>query len=329
MSTISVIVPAYNAERTILETIESVQQQTFSDFELIVINDGSTDRTLELLSTVQDSRLKIFSYENGGLSVARNRGICHATGEFIAFLDADDLWTPDKLELQLAALQQHPEAGVAYSWTHFMDEQGKSFHPDKPTFFEGNVYPQLLVSNFLASGSNPLIRRQAIESVGEFDPSVSGAADWDFWLRLAAGWPFVVVPKPQILYRQSSGSMSSKIPFMEKCNLMVFERGFQAAPPELQFLKNQSLANIYQYLAQLCLTRIPGADGAKQAGQRLWMAIRLHPQTLLNKKTQNLVIKLLLIRILSPGIANGFLRFISQIRAIPIRKYAAEKLSIS
>ncbi|MBD0347380.1 MAG: glycosyltransferase family 2 protein, partial [Coleofasciculus sp. Co-bin14] len=85
---ISVIIPAYNVERTILETIESVQQQTLSDFELIVINDGSTDRTLELLNTVKDPRLKVFSYTNGGLPTARNRGISHATGEFIAFLDA-------------------------------------------------------------------------------------------------------------------------------------------------------------------------------------------------------------------------------------------------
>jgi glycosyltransferase involved in cell wall biosynthesis len=126
--TISVIIPAYNAERTILETIASVQQQTFSNFELIVINDGSTDRTLELLNSLEDPRLKIFSYSNGGLPVARNRGIYHATGEFITFLDADDLWTPDKLELQLTALQQHSEAGVAYSWTHYMDEKGESFH---------------------------------------------------------------------------------------------------------------------------------------------------------------------------------------------------------
>ncbi len=120
MPKISIITPAYNAERTILETIESVQNQTFSNFELIVINDGSKDRTLDLLQTIKDERLKIFSYENGGVAIARNRGLSHATGDFIAFIDADDLWTPDKLELQLAALQKHPEAGVAYSWTYFM-----------------------------------------------------------------------------------------------------------------------------------------------------------------------------------------------------------------
>ncbi|GAB1542109.1 glycosyltransferase [Scytonema sp. NUACC21] len=318
MPTISIIVPAYNAEHTILETIKSVQKQTFSDFEIIVINDGSTDRTLEILNAIADSRLKIFSYENGGLPVARNRGIAHATGEFLAFLDADDLWSPDKLELQLAALKQHPEAGVAYSWTHFMDEQGKSFHADEPIFFEGNVYRNLLVKNFLASGSNPLIRKQAIESVGEFYPPAGGSADWDYWLRLAAHWHFVVVPKPQIFYRQSSSSMSSKIEFMEQCKFIVLERAFQAARPELQALKNQSLANAYQYSAHLCLTRVSGIDGVKQAGQKLMMAIQLHPQTLLDKKTQKMLLKFVLKRVLSPKIANNLLQRISEIIATAI-----------
>ncbi|KYC40591.1 glycosyl transferase family A [Scytonema hofmannii PCC 7110] len=329
MPTISVIIPAYNAEHTILETIKSVQQQTFSDFEIIIINDGSTDRTLEILNAIADSRIKIFSYENGGLPVARNRGIARATGEFLAFLDADDLWTPDKLELQLAALQQHPEAGVAYSWTHFMDEQGKSFHADEPIYFEGNVYANLLLKNFLASGSNPLIRKQAIESVGEFYPPAGGSADWDYWVRLAERWHFVVIPKPQIFYRQSSSSMSSKMEFMEKCKLIVLERAFQAAPPEFQSLKNQSLANTYQYSAHLCLTRVPGIDGVKQAGQKLMMAIQAHPQTLLDKKTQKLLLKFLLKRIVSPKIANNFLQEISKINATAIRGSHDEKASIS
>lgn len=98
MLKISVIIPAYNSGNTILETIASVLEQTESDFELIVINDGSTDNTLELLETVRDDRLKIYSYPNGGLPTARNRGIANSNGEFISFLDADDLWTKDKLE---------------------------------------------------------------------------------------------------------------------------------------------------------------------------------------------------------------------------------------
>ena len=291
MPTISVVIPAYNAERTILETLASVQQQTFSEFELIVINDGSTDRTLELLDTVKDSRLKVFSYTNGGLPTARNRGISHATGEFIAFLDADDLWTPDKLELQLAALQQHPEAGLAYSWTEsFIDEQGKTFYPPNPISFEGNVYAELLVNNFMASGSNPLIRKQAIESIGEFDPACAGCADWDYWLRVAAQWHFVVVPKTQILYRQSSVSMSSKIELMKQDALVVLEKAYRVAPPELQSLKNQSFAWMYRYCADRFLQHNDQKiSEVNQAGHHLWKAICLNPKILLEGYTQNLV----------------------------------------
>ncbi|WP_414754035.1 glycosyltransferase family 2 protein [Anabaena sp. CCY 9910] len=295
MPTISVIIPAYNAERTILETISSVQQQTFSDFELIIINDGSTDRTLELIQNIQDERLKIFSYENGGLPVARNRGISLASGEFIAFLDADDLWTPDKLELQLTALQQNPEAGVAYSWTYFMDEQGKSSIPGVSLFFEGDVQANLLVNNFLASGSNPLVRKQAIESVGEFDSNYTACEDWDYWLRLSAAWNFVVVPKHQIFYRQSATSMSStKVKNMEDNGLLVIEKTFQSVKPELQYLKNQSLAWIYQYSTQQYLKQnINNIEAVRHAREKLWQAIRLHPPILLANYAQDLIIWLI------------------------------------
>src|SRR6476646_2026610 len=112
MATISIIIPAFNAQATIEETIASVQNQTFSDFEIIVIDDGSTDDTLRIVQQISDPHLRIFSYSNGGTSVARNNGISQATGDYIAFLDADDLWTPDKLERQLQALKTHSEAGV-------------------------------------------------------------------------------------------------------------------------------------------------------------------------------------------------------------------------
>lgn len=312
---ISVIIPAYNVENTIVKTITSVQAQTFLDWELIVINDGSTDDSLQLLNEIKDYRLKIFSYQNGGLAVARNRGINHATGDFIAFLDADDLWTPDKLELQLEALQKKPEAGVAYSWTYFMEEKGKYFHTDRPLFFEGNVFANLLTNNFIASGSNPLIRRQAIESVGEFDPLVSGAADWDYWLRLAACWQFVVVRKAQIFYRLSSSSMSSKVEFMEECQLKVIERAFQSAPRELQILKNQSIAYIYQYSFQLCLTKIPGGKGAEKAETKILKAVQIYPKILLYSKTQKLLVKLILKKIMTPEIAEYLLQIISLLRA--------------
>jgi hypothetical protein len=327
MPQVSVIIPTYNAERTILDTIASVQQQTFCDFELVVINDGSTDRTPELLDRVADKRLNIFSYENGGLPVARNRGIFHSTGEFIAFLDADDLWTADKLELQLAALQKSPETGVAYSWTCSMydKEDSLSFNPCTPVFFEGNVHAELLLSNFIGSGSNALIRRQAIESVGDFDPSLKSSEDWDYWLRLSACWLFALVPKYQVLYRRSSGSMSSKVEVMKEETFRVLEKAYQAAPPELQYLKTQSIIKLHQYYADLHLQHCPDITGLSQAGQNLWRVISLCPQTLLERNTQKLLLKFLLRRVLPPGVDSYLIQQISKTRTIPDPRFSNEK----
>ncbi|KYC39250.1 glycosyl transferase family A [Scytonema hofmannii PCC 7110] len=315
MSIVSVIVPAYNAERTILQTVLSIQKQSLSDLEIIIINDGSTDKTVELLNTVQDPRLKIFNYENGGLPVARNRGISHATGEYVAFIDADDLWTPDKLESQLAALEKHPDAGVAYSWTRFMDEKAETYHLSTPIYFEGDVYANLLVWNFIASGSNPLVRREAIKDVGEFDATLRSAEDWDYWLRLARRWHFAVVPKAQVLYRKSSGAMSSKIDVMEKYNLIVIDKAFERAPSHLQYLKKQSQAGIYQYMAQLALMYAPPQEKFKLSFEKIQNAIKLYPKLLVQKKTQILMIKLLLIKIFSDHLATFLMQSMSKIRA--------------
>lgn len=312
MASVSVIVPAYNAEKTILETIQSIQAQTFSDFELIVINDGSSDRTVELLSTINDPRLKVFSYENGGLPVARNRGIQGATGEFITFIDADDLWKPQKLEAQLKALHEYPEAGVAYSWTAFIDENSNFLYAWEPLHWQGNVYPQLLIRNFISSGSNILVRRQIIQAAGEFDPHLRSVEDWDYYLRLAALAPFAVVPEYHILYRRSTQSMTSKIDVMEQANLTVIERAFKAAPPKLQYLKNQSLANAYRYLAKQCLFNGSDRQEIAQAQQKLFKAIQLSPQILLKRETLRLVVKLLTVKFLPQEAARRFIQFLGK-----------------
>lgn len=290
MPLISVIIPAYNAERTILETIKSVQNQTWSDFELIVINDGSTDRTLELVNSIQDKRLKVFSFQNGGVCVARNYGISYATGEFISFIDADDLWTLDKLEVQLDALKQHPEADVAYSWTYFFYEHTEEKIPGHPAFFAGNVYKGLLKENFIASGSNILVRREAINKVGNFDSTFPHCADWDFYLRLAAQSKFVLVPKHQIFYRQSTTSMTStKINTIESQLIKMLEKTYQSAPVEYQQTKNYSLSWIYEYCTQQYLQYTTNIEGVKIASQKFWQAVQLRPQILLKPYGQSLV----------------------------------------
>jgi glycosyltransferase involved in cell wall biosynthesis len=271
---VSVIIPAYNSEKTIKETIRSVLNQTFNDLELIIINDGSQDSTLEVITQISDSRIKVFSFPNAGGNVSRNRGLHLAVGEFVSFLDADDLWTPDKLQSQLKALQENVTAKVAYSWTDYIDENGEFILSGQRVNVNENVYENLLLNNFLENGSNPLICRKALITLGGFDESLSAAQDWDMWLRLASKFNFICVPSVQILYRISANSVSSNLIRQEKACLQVLERAYKERPSlgdtTLTKIKNSwniSLANLYKYLTckalQKPFTRQKGLASAR------------------------------------------------------------------
>ena len=262
MPLISVIIPVYNGQNTIRETIFSVLNQTYKNLELIVINDGSLDLTLNVIYTIKDSRLKVFSYEKSGVSISRNRGIERASGQFISFLDADDIWTPEKLEKQLKALQTNPQASVAYSWVDYIDENGDFFRYGNHITMNGNAYEKMLIHNILENGSNPLIRRQALINVGNFDPSLKFAEDWDMWLRLASQYDFVTVPDADVLYRMSFSSVSTNVVEMEKACLKFIEKSFNSAPKSLQYLKTKSLTNLYHYLTFKCLESPSGQKSA-------------------------------------------------------------------
>ncbi len=274
MPVISVIIPAYNSSKTILSTIKSVLNQTFSDFELIIINDGSTDSTLEVIRNVLDSRIKIFSYPNNGVAVSRNQGIKNASGELIAFLDADDLWTPDKLELQLKALKNNPNAALAYSWTDFIDENGQIVNTGMRTVINGNAYTELLKSNFLQNGSNPLIHKYVLDRIGGFDESLPAAQDWDLYLRLGFHYEFLCVPCPQILYRVSSDSMSANVSRLENSCLKVLEQAYARAPKSLHHLKKESFSILYKYLIYRTFEIYPKNKKGFEAAKLFWRYIK-------------------------------------------------------
>lgn len=264
---ISVIIPVFNGASMLPETLKSVFCQTFTEFEILLINDGSTDHTLAVATTFSDARLRIFSYENSGVATSRNRGIQLAQGEYLAFLDADDLWSPDKLADQLKALKEHPEAALAYSWTDYIDATGKLVNPgDHPTE-QGLVYSRLLLKNFIENGSNPLIRASSLQQVGLFDPDLPPAEDWDLWLRLAARYAFVVVPKVQVFYRIYAGGSSANVNKMERQCLRVVQRVCETAPPEVVALRAASLSNLYFYFTLRTIagkwTRPKGWQGLK------------------------------------------------------------------
>ncbi|HEV8437723.1 MAG TPA: glycosyltransferase [Methylomirabilota bacterium] len=293
MPRVSVVVPAFNAERTIRATLLSVLAQTFTDFEMIVVDDGSHDRTVEIVGEITDPRLRVVSFPNGGTGMARNRGIALARGELVAFIDADDLWTPDKLEAQVAALARHPEAGASHSWTVFVDEAGRERSRQQPVFFEGDVCRGLLVENFTCSGSNILVRRAALETVGGFDPSLTVSEDWEFCVRLAAQWPFVLVPRYQILYRQMPASKSSNPRRWEEHARRAIERTFAHVPARLQPLKRRRMARYHLQCAHRWTVAVEDRD-LRAAGRALARAVRHEPGLVLDRTFQRVVARWLL-----------------------------------
>ncbi|MDX2215649.1 MAG: glycosyltransferase [Oculatellaceae cyanobacterium bins.114] len=301
MPLISVILPVYNGEKTIQRTVESVLKQTFTDFELLIINDGSSDRTLEIVNSMADPRIQLLSYPNSGVSASRNRGIALATGEFIAFIDADDLWTTDKLAAQLNALQTHPNAAVAYSWTDWIDESDRPLRPAGRSTATGKVYEKLLLRDFIESGSNVLVRRQALDVVGTFDETLSFAEDWDLWLRLAARYEFIAVPFPHVLYRVSSHSASCNLWQMESGSLRVIERAFQQAPESLQPLKRQVLTSRYQYFTLKALEGSLERQRGVAAARFFWTVMRYDPSWLKRSKLMLVIwVKIAIAILISP-----------------------------
>lgn len=304
MPTISVVIPAFNAEKTIRETIESVLNQTFSDFELIVINDGSQDSTLDAIATIKDDRIKVFSYPNAGVSTSRNRGISQAVGVYIAFIDADDLWTSDKLEAQLKALQENPQAAVAYSWTDYIDQYSQFLRPGMHVTANGDVYAQILERFFLENGSNFLVRKEPLLAVGGFDESLFGPEDWDICIRLAAKYQFVAVARSQVLYRlnrTSNQSISSQLTRQESQNLKVIEKAFQEAPDSLKELKRTALANLYKYLTFRAIESSCDRANSLTAARYLFNSIKYNPSLLKQVKViASALLKIMAIALLPP-----------------------------
>jgi len=279
---VSVVLPVHNGEGTVREAVESVLGQTYSHLELIVVNDGSTDSTLDVLSKIKDPRMRICSFPNAGPSAGRNRGIALASGAYLAFIDADDLWLPDKLAAQLAALRQDSQAGVAYGWTDFVGATGKFVHSDRRVTFNGDVYRRMLIHNFIDSGSNIMVRKEALDDVGRFDESLPTVEDWDLYIRLAVRYPFVCVPKVLVRYRLSPTSLTNQILVMEESYWRVINRAFAAAPAPLQRLKPKSVALVYEYLTTKATQGWLSRRNGLTAIRFFCAAVRSRPASLLH-----------------------------------------------
>lgn len=313
---VSVVIPVYNGAATIERTIASVYAQTFGDFELIVIDDGSTDDTAARVAASADARLKLHRYANAGLAESRNRGVARARGELIAFLDADDLWTSDKLEAQVAALAAAPRAALAYSLTDSIDAQDRFLARGSHIVENGQVYEKLVLRNVLDNGSTPLIRAATLRAAGPFDVTIPATADWDMWMRLALRDEIVCVPKVQVLYRVHDGAMSSNVRVLEEQMVTALRKGLAALPDGAarRALERAALANVYYYSTSRVLraarTRADGRLAARYALQFL----RIAPLSIGNLTYAAIQFAKSGLVILLPGVARTLLSRVGALR---------------
>jgi len=270
---VSVIIPAFNAERFIDATLDSVLQQTYDPFEVIVVDDGSTDRTAELVRAYaqRDPRIQLHLQSNLGPSAARNAAIDKSTGEYVAPLDADDIWYPDKLHKQVDCMLRHgPRTGIVYAWTTYLDEKGLPTGNYSARSDEGNVYLKLLCNNFLATGSVPLIRRSCLTEVGGYRPEFVGLEDKELFLRIAEQYEFRVVPEFLVGYRQVRGSTSHGHARIEKCHKKLANEIRQRHPEIPSSVYRWSRAVSYRFIASKSLRSRDFGATIKYLSKAVW-----------------------------------------------------------
>lgn len=204
---ISVIIPVYNRSRFILEAIDSVKRQTYRDIEIIVVDDGSTDRTEHVVKRL-GNQVKYIYQKNQGPSVARNNGIRAAKGKWIAFLDSDDIFLPDKLAEQIKLFKDN-NIGLVHSYYYRVHILKNSIQVIEPNFSKDrkNLQQELLKRKHTIRTSTVLVRKSCFEQVGCFNPKYPAAEDWDMWIRLASKFDFACVKKPLAIYRRHPNSL--------------------------------------------------------------------------------------------------------------------------
>ena len=256
---VSVIVPAYNVQDYISDTLKSLQSQSFKDFEAIVVDDGSTDNTSEVIESfcTQDSRFLRLQKSNGGLSSARNYGIRHSNTEYIALLDADDCYEPDKLLTHIKVLEEHPKVGIVYSASKTIrDDGGSTFVNLSGRPMYADPLKSLLCKNFIGHGSNAVLRRCIIQEVGYFDETLKSSEDIDFWIRIAIleRWNFYRDPRALVCYRIRPSGLSFNISQMERYTEQVLLSAYERSPEKIKPILPTAYAYLYRYLARVALT---------------------------------------------------------------------------
>jgi glycosyltransferase involved in cell wall biosynthesis len=287
MPKVSVIIPTYNSARYLGDAVDSVLAQSFTDFEVLVIDDGSTDDTASLMCQYS-SPVRYIRQENGGVSRARNRGIDESSGRYVAFLDADDTWHRNKLERQLSALDQNCDYQACYSAFTIGDNDLSPLETRRSKRCGSTIEDLLLRGNVVGTPSTVLCDRSLFKVTGGFDPETSQCADWDMWVRLASQTNFLYLDESLVTYRQHDANMSRNAGLLERDSVRVLEKGFamselteeQRGRRRAAFARNYMVvagtyfqAKLYRDFAR-CAARAISMD-FRQAGYLMAFPIRM------------------------------------------------------
>lgn len=273
---VSIIIPTFNSERYVRECLESVFAQTFRDYEVIVVDDGSTDQTVSILQGLGE-RIRLVARENRGPAAARNEGIRLARGKWVAFLDSDDLWLPHKLQVQAQVARDHPEYGLITTEASSFDEAGIREERMKASLYEirnGRVAEHLLFGNWVQT-SGVMIRRECFEKVGYFheERGLRGT-DWIMWMQIAAEYPIYFIAEPLAKVRFVPQSFSHGDPEKQFWTL------FRALDIIQESIPTLSPRLIRKRKCDICFKR--AVRDAKEslfanARKKLWYSLRLDP----------------------------------------------------
>jgi glycosyltransferase involved in cell wall biosynthesis len=252
---VSVIIPVYQGEGCVADAIDSALNQTHEDIEILAIDDGSTDGTWPLLQSIRDSRVRAFSQENAGASTARNLGLTHATGEYIAFLDADDCWLPDKLEREIATLEgAQSQIGIAYSWWYSVDEDGMLFHRSPAPTYSGDVFDHLLNGSPFIIPSASLFHRAIFDDLGGFDVKRRYHEDFAFILRACHKYPAFPTSHYATIYKQTMSGKARRVlrdydaALKASFSIVTDSRDLLSASQAARFLETQQRELYFRFL---------------------------------------------------------------------------------
>lgn len=229
---VSVVIAAYNMANFVAQAVESVVQQTYPRIEVLIVDDGSTDGTAEtVLPLLKDTKVTYIRQENQGQAAAKNRGVREARGDLVAFLDADDAWSADKLSSQVPLFAEK-RVGIVYSRMVYMDEKGVELNEPEHEMFRGCVTSKLLMFNFVPFGT-AVVRRECFTRMGGFDESLRMGIDYDLWLRYSTMYDFDYVARPLLRYRIWAGQMSRNCEGRYASGIKIMKKFIAAYPNDV------------------------------------------------------------------------------------------------